>query len=117
MKPGAGTTAISHKRQATSNKLQATSNKLQGTKVLITQPEGLRQIVARQNDAGAISRKQQATSDKRQAPGFRIQAASVKRQAYLKIFLCLNIPDALVHVSGLRIPGSGFLFPHKVLER
>jgi len=61
--------------------------------------------------------KPQATSYKIQAPGFRIQAASVKRQAYLKIFLCLNIPDALVHVSGLRIPGSGFLFPHKVLER
>jgi hypothetical protein len=117
MKPGAGTTAISLKRQATSDKLQATSNKLQGTKILITQPEGLRQIVARQNDAGAISRKQQATSDKRQAPGFRIQAASVKRQAYLKIFLCLNIPGALVHASGLRIPGSGSLSPHKVLER
>jgi len=81
MKPGAGTTATSHKRQATSDKLQATSNKLQGTKVLITQPEELRQIVARQNDAGAISRKRQATSDKRQAPGFRIPDSSNKRQA------------------------------------
>ena len=81
MKPGAGTTATSLKRQATSDKLQATSNKLQGTKVLITQPEGLRQIVARQNDAGAISRKRQATSDKRQAPGFRIPDSSNKRQA------------------------------------
>ena len=124
MKPGAGTTAMSVKRQATSNKLQATSNKLQGTKVLITQPEGLRQIVARQNDAGAISHKRQATSVKRQATsdkhpdsGFRIQATSVKRQAYLKIFLCLNIPGALVHASGLRIPGSGSRSPHKVLER
>jgi len=85
MKPGAGTTATSYKRQATSDKLQATSNKLQGTKVLITQPEGLRQIVARQNDAGAISRKLQATSDKRQAPsdkhpdsGFKQQASSAK---------------------------------------
>ena len=54
MKPGAGTTAISHKRQATSFKRQATSNKLQGTKVLITQPEGLRQIDAGQYDAGRI---------------------------------------------------------------
>jgi hypothetical protein len=84
----------------------------------------LLQLELRQIVAGAISRKltsnkrqAKATSDKRQAPGFRIQAASVKRQAYLKIFLCLNIPDALVHVSGLRLPGSGFLFPHKVLER
>jgi len=78
MKPGAGTTATSYKRQATSDKLQATSNKLQGTKVLITQPEGLRQIVARQNDAGAISRKLQATSDKHPDSGFKQQASSAK---------------------------------------
>jgi len=81
MKPGAGTTATSHKRQASSNKLQATSNKLQGTKVLITQPEGLRQIVARQNDAGAISRKRQATSAKQQATSTRIPDSGFKQQA------------------------------------
>jgi len=90
--------ATSNKHQATSDKrlskkaikiheawayqqgyrTQATSNKLQGTKVLITQPEGLRQIVARQNDAGAISRKRQATSTRIPDSGFKQQASSAK---------------------------------------
>jgi hypothetical protein len=96
-----------------SNKHQAPSSLDPDTRVQIIQ--NVRHNVARQYVAA--SNKRQATSTRIPDSGFKQQASSVKRQAYLKNFLCLNIPDALVHVSGLRIPGSGFLFPHKVLER
>ena len=109
MKPGAGTTAISLKRQASSSKLQAASW-LPDIIVPTSSPEGarksekkLRQIVAGQYDAatkshkhqapsaklrhfvaGAISYKLQATSYKLQATSTRIPDSSSKRQA-LKI--------------------------------
>jgi len=57
MKPGAGTTATSHKRQATSFKRQATSL-LPDIIVPTSSPEGarkkLRQIAAGQYDTGRI---------------------------------------------------------------
>jgi len=89
MKPGPWLTATSNKHQATSNKLQ--------------------QIVARQNVA---------LTDKPESR-FKRQASSVKLQATSnsKNFRCREIPEALVHASGLRIPGSGSLYLHKVLER
>ena len=64
---------------------------------------------------GKISVKRQATSYKPPDSGFKRQATSSKD--YLKNFLLMRIPEALVQASGLRLPGSGSLCPHKVLER
>ena len=83
MKPGAGTTAISHKRQATSFKRQATSL-LPDIIVPTSNPEGarkkLRQIVAGQYDTGRIVAGQSVmlTTKLSQEPGILTQASSGK---------------------------------------
>ena len=53
---------------------------------------------------GKISVKRQATSDKPPESGFKRQATSSKD--YLKNFLLMRNPEALVQASGLRLPGS-----------
>ncbi len=63
-----------------------------------------------------VNMSQQASSVKQQAPGIRIQAASVKRQAVIKIFRCLWTLILWVQASGLRLPGPGYRNLHKVLE-
>ena len=96
MKPGAGTTAISLKLQATSFKPALTkSHKLQDTKVPITQPAGLRQNEAascgklshdnlshekKATSCGELSQGQSVmlTTKLSQEPGILTQASSDK---------------------------------------